>query len=131
VSVTNEPSASARTSGPGGRFAYPKARRILKRAEFRQVYEAGFRVTAHCFVAFCWKSPVKDGPKVGFTVPRGLGKAVVRNRMRRRLRETVRRNLGRIAAEWRIVWNLRRGALDAPQAVLDSEVEKVIVRCVA
>ena len=81
------------------------------------------------FVAFCWKAAVADGPKTGFTTPRALGKAVKRNRMRRRLRETVRRRLARLGPEWRIVWNLRRPALDAPQDVLDSEVERVFERC--
>ncbi len=81
------------------------------------------------FVAFCWKSGVADGPKTGFTAPRALGKAVRRNRMRRRLRETVRRRIARLGPEWRIVWNLRRPALEAPQALLDSEVERVMERC--
>ena len=66
---------------------------------------------------------------MGFTSPRTLGKAVKRNRMRRRLRETVRRRLAKLGPGWRIVWNLRRPAYDASQAVLDSEVERVLDRC--
>jgi ribonuclease P protein component len=80
-------------------------------------------------VAFCWKSPLADGPKVGFTTPRALGKAVVRNRMRRRLREVVRVRLSQLAPEWRIVWNLRRAALTAPVEKLAGEVERVFERC--
>lgn len=51
--------------------------------------------------------------------------------MRRRLRETVRRGLVQVEPHWRIVWNLRRASLDAPQEVLDREVNKVLQRCVA
>ena len=114
--------------------ALPKTRRLLKRAEFRQVYDQGFRVVATTFVAFCWKAPVADGAgaeaaKIGFTTPRALGKAVKRNRMRRRLRETIRRRLHALSPGWRIVWNLRRPALDAPIALLESEVERVFARC--
>jgi ribonuclease P protein component len=80
-------------------------------------------------VAFCWKSPQADGPKVGFTTPRALGKAVARNRMRRRLRELVRLHLPTLAPEWRIVWNLRRGALEASPTRLAGEVARVFERC--
>jgi ribonuclease P protein component len=110
-------------------MAFPKARRLLRPPDFRQVYDLGFKVVCRTFVAFCWKAAEADGPKTGFTTPRTLGKAVKRNRMRRRLRETVRRRLARLGPEWRIVWNLRRPALDAPQEVLDSEVERVFERC--
>jgi ribonuclease P protein component len=72
-----------------------------------------------------------DGPKVGFTAPRVLGKAVKRNRMRRRVRETVRRSLSRLGPRWRIVFNIRKPAFDAPQSVLDREVLKVMERCAA
>ncbi len=108
---------------------------MLKSSQFRQIYDAGFRVPSQCFVAFCWRAPEADGvpeadgPKIGFTAPRVLGKATLRNRMKRRLRETIRRELWRLAPRWRIVWNLRRAALTAPQTQLQSEVERVFERC--
>ena len=110
-------------------LAFPKSRRLLKRAEFRKVYDEGSRVACSCFVAFCLKSTADQASRMGFTTTRALGKAVVRNRMRRRLRETVRRSLARLAPGWQIVWNLRRASLVAPQALLESEVEKVFHRC--
>jgi RNase P protein component len=51
--------------------------------------------------------------------------------MKRRLRETIRRRFAALSPGWEIVWNLRRGALAAPQSVLDSEVDKVFQRCKA
>ena len=53
-------------------------------------------------------------PHIGFTVPRALGKAVVRNRIRRRVREAVRLYLDRLNPQWSIVINPRRKAFDAP-----------------
>jgi ribonuclease P protein component len=114
---------------------FPKTRRLLRPAEFRAVYDQGFKVTTGCFVAFCWRSPgvsgADDGPRVGFTTPRALGKAVLRNRMRRRLREAVRTRLPELGPGWRIVWNLRRGTLSVPHSQLVTEVEKVLARCSA
>jgi len=112
----------------------------LKNAEFREVYDRGFKVPCICFVAFCWKPPAgepggvaepAEGPRVGFTTPRALGKAVKRNRMKRRLREVVRKSLMNVDPRWRIVWNLRRACLEAPQAEIEREVRKVLERCKA
>lgn len=120
-------------SVPRGAGSFPKSRRLLRPAEFRTVYNQGFKVTTGCFVAFCWRDGEhrgdQAGPRVGFTTPRALGPAADRNRMRRRLREVVRTRLGAVAPEWRIVWNLRRGALQANHDRLVAEVEKVLARC--
>jgi ribonuclease P protein component len=70
-----------------------------------------------------------DGPKIGFTIPRAVGKAVVRNRIRRRVREAVRFYLDRMNPEWSIVINPRRKAFDAPMTELKREVERLIARC--
>lgn len=132
-SVTNAQSATP-TPNTGAsaqpRLTFPKSRRILKRAEFRKVYDEGFKVPSSCFVAFCWKNPdLLDGSGVGFTTPRALGKATLRNRMKRRLRETIRRRFSALSPGWKIVWNLRRSALTVPQTFLDNEVERVFLRC--
>jgi len=66
---------------------------------------------------------------VGFTVPRALGKAVVRNRIKRRVREAVRFHLNQLSPEWSIVINPRRKALDAPLPELEREVERLFLRC--
>jgi ribonuclease P protein component len=70
-----------------------------------------------------------DGPRIGFTLPRAVGKAVVRNRIRRRLREVIRLRLDRLNPQWSIVFNPRRKAFDAPIAELQREVEKLFLRC--
>lgn len=80
------------------------------------------------FVAFCWQSGSGEA-RVGFTAPRSLGKAVSRNRMRRRLRETIRRRLSQVAPGWWIVFNIRKSCFDAPQPELDAAVDRVVARC--
>jgi len=62
-------------------------------------------------------------------VSRALGKAVVRNRIRRRVREAVRSCLDRLNPQWSIVINPRRKAFDAPMPELRREVEKFFLRC--
>jgi ribonuclease P protein component len=107
---------------------------LLKSAQFRRVYDNGFRVSCPFFAAFCLRNqsgePLPNaGPRIGFTIPRGVGKAVVRNRIRRRLREIFRKRMAKLAPGWEIVLNPRRSVEVALLADLEREVERLIARC--
>jgi ribonuclease P protein component len=54
---------------------------------------------------------------------------VVRNRIKRRVREAVRLHLSQLSPQWSIVINPRRKVLDAPVADLHREVERLFQRC--
>ena len=88
-------------------------------------------MTGPYFAAFCLRvpRPETDGPRLGFTLPRAFGKAVSRNRAKRRLREALRVRLHEIAPQWDIVINPRRPALNAPSQELRREVDRLIKRC--
>ena len=64
--------------------------------------------------------------RFGFAVGKVLGKAVVRNRLKRRLRESVR-SLP-VAHGWDLVLNARRGAQDADYHELRSNVAELMSR---
>jgi ribonuclease P protein component len=98
------------------------------------VYDHGSRYSGPFFAAFYAPAskidgPVGSGPKVGFTVPRSLGGAVVRNRIKRRVREAVRLRLDLLSPQWEIVFNPRRAAMDSPFTELTREIEKLFLRC--
>ena len=93
------------------------------------MYDNGVRYACPVFAAFCVRETEADGPKIGFTVPRALGKAVDRNRIRRRVREAVRMELERLNPQWSIVINPRRKALEAPVAEMRREIERLFQRC--
>jgi len=93
------------------------------------VYDQGSRFNGPLFSAFCVREPQPDGPHIGFTTPRALGKAVSRNRIRRRVREAVRGQLHRLNPHWTIVINPRRKALEAPWTEIEREVERLFRRC--
>ena len=114
---------------PQGIRAFPKSVRILRSSDFRKVYDNGTRYTCPFFAAFCVANPAVAGPRVGFTTPRALGKAVLRNRLRRRVREAVRLELASLSSEWAIVFNPRRKTLDCVFTELQAEVRRLFIRC--
>jgi ribonuclease P protein component len=115
---------------PGRPFL--KSSRILKSSGFRRVYDQGTRYSSRLFTAFCLDiaDPARPpGARIGFTVPRAIGKAVTRNRIKRRMREAFRLDLPMMGPQWDVVVNPRRTVLDAPFDELRDEVRKLISRC--
>jgi ribonuclease P protein component len=108
---------------------FPKRVRLLRSQDFRRVYDHGARYACPLFAAFCVRESEPGGPRIGFTVPRVLGNAVVRNRTKRRFREAVRSCLDGLTSPWSIVINPRRKAFDAPMPELRREVGKLLARC--
>ena len=110
-------------------LSFPKTARILLSSDYRRVYEEGFRVSGPYFAAFCLRRQEVQGPRIGLTVSRALGKSVVRNRLKRRIREAVRRRLFQLDGHFEIVFNPRRAALTARFEDLEQEVERLFSRC--
>ena len=115
-----------------GVYRFTKNSRLLKSVDFRKVYDNGSRFSCPYFVAFLYRhSPdaVAGGPRIGFTIPRAVGKATVRNRIRRRIREHLRVRLAELDPALDIVLNPRRAAAEAPLAELTRQLERLIERC--
>ena len=107
---------------------FPKRARLLRRAEFRKVYDQGRRRSLDFLVAFALENG-EPHSRIGLTVPRAVGNAVERNRIRRRLRESIRKRLAELGPGWDIVLNVRQTAKAVDFFVLDETVAKYFGYC--
>lgn len=97
-----------------GRFTFPKEVRLRRRAEFLRVQERGHKVTADCVLALVLPNGRPDGlSRVGLTVSSKVGNAVVRSRIRRRLRELFRTRRASLPKGLDMVFIARSSAKDA------------------
>ncbi len=69
---------------------FERGRRLRARAEFDRVFQKGRRLDGRQFVMIALPNGKKEH-RLGMTVGRKLGAAVIRNRARRLLRESFRR----------------------------------------
>jgi ribonuclease P protein component len=108
---------------------FPKSARVLRTAEFRNIYDHGVRLSTPLFAAFLFRRPENqgEGARLGLTVPRAIGGAVVRNRIKRRLRDLFRRHRADFGP-CDIVLNPRRTLLDASSEDLLRALRKVMER---
>jgi ribonuclease P protein component len=130
--VTREPFATHTPSSTRGRaLTFPPASRVLRTADFRTAYDHGIRYSGPLFAAFCVArtDAERRSARLGLTVPRAVGGAIVRNRIKRRLREAFRLRRAEIGAQWDIVLNVRRAAALASYPELERALAKVIEKC--
>ena len=82
------------TPAPPSQHRADQPFRLTRRAEFLRVASAGRRVAVHGLVLQALEREGGGPARLGFTVTRKVGNAVVRNRTRRRLKEVARLYLG-------------------------------------
>ena len=75
---------------------------VKKNSDFRRIYSKGKSSVTPYLVVYCRRNK-EDVNRVGFTVSSKLGHAVVRNRIRRRLREIYRLHTPELSCGWDII----------------------------
>jgi ribonuclease P protein component len=115
-------------SSGSSKQGFPKRARLLRSVEFRKVYDQGRRRSLDFLVAFAMENG-QPHSRIGLTVPRAVGGSVERNRIRRRLRESIRKRLAELGPGWDIVLNVRQTAKAVDFAVLDETIAKYFCAC--
>ena len=92
---------------------------LKKNSDFRRLYAKGKSAVTPCLVLYARPNRLGEN-RLGYTVSAKLGHAVVRNRVRRRLREIVRLNSPKLKKGWDIVVVARTRCVDAEYRQLES-----------
>ncbi|GGK33725.1 ribonuclease P protein component [Caldalkalibacillus thermarum] len=90
-----------------------KQYRLRKNQEFARVYRHGQSVANRQLVLFYLPNENVEHFRLGVSVSKKLGLAVVRNRLKRVVREAVRLKAKHIKQGYDLVIIVRKGALDA------------------
>ena len=92
---------------------------LKKNYEFHRLYSKGKSAVTPFLVVYA-RSSKRAGNRIGFTVSNKLGKAVKRNRVRRRLREIYRLHEARFVPGTELVVVARARAVTATYRQLES-----------
>lgn len=107
----------------------PAARdlRLRKHADYQRVYQASRKHFSNSMTYF-FRARAEEGvagPRVGLTAGRVLGKAVERNRIKRRMREVVRHHASLLDVDVDVVLHPRRSVLAMKFDDLETEVGRI------
>ena len=90
------------------RFGLPKSSLLRKKVEFDRVYQVGRRLHGPNF-SLIYAANDGQGSRLGISVPKKVGRAVLRNRIKRIIRETFRLERSLFPAGCDIVITVRPG----------------------
>lgn len=85
-----------------GPLAFPRHERLTRKRDFEAAFRTGRRSVGPLFVCYAVRRE-SQGRKFGFAVSRKIGTAVVRNRVKRLLREFYRTHRAQIDDDTHIV----------------------------
>ena len=104
---------------------FPREVRLVRRGEFDAVYRTGKRRSSSHFTVFFRANELAQS-RFGFSIKKALGGAVVRNRIRRRVREIVRCHRREIPAGWDIVIHPKNSVTHATYAALTVDLLRLL-----
>ena len=104
--------------------------RLRKHADYQRVYTSSRKQFTKQMAFFFSLRPEQrrsdtPGPRVGLTVGKVLGMAVERNRIKRRLRECIRRHAATLTFPVDVIVHPRRSTLTLDAATLDREIAQI------
>jgi len=119
--MTNLPQPDQRQSLTGAR--------LCKHADYQRAYAASRKrqsASMNWFLALQSPAVSPPGPRIGLTAGKVLGKAHERNRIKRRMKEALRRHLDLLPASCDLILHPRRTVLTLDFKKLEAEIVRIL-----
>jgi ribonuclease P protein component len=104
--------------------------RLRKHADYQRAYAASRKRQSASMTWFLAPQAPDDpwatSPRVGLTAGKVMGKAHERNRLKRRMREVLRRHVDLLPRGFDLIFHPRRGVLTIEFAKLEAEVVRIL-----
>jgi ribonuclease P protein component len=135
LSISNNRNPLGGVHGSSTRTLSMSGARLRKHADYQRVYAASRKRQSASMSWFLapQSEPVPKpicglipGPRVGLTAGKVLGKAHERNRIKRRMRDILRRHVDLLPVGFDLVLHPRRSVLTAEFSKLEAEVVRIL-----
>lgn len=108
-------------------YSLPRSHILRLRTDFERIKTLGRRQVGRYIV--CNYLYLPESPRLaGFIVPKACGNAVIRNKVRRRLKELYRLNQGKLPEDLQSVWIARRSAKLPDLVEFKKDFEKIVAQ---
>lgn len=107
------------------KFFFPPSFRLLNHSDFAHISNKGCKVITPLFIVLYLKSELPVS-RLGITVSRKIGNAVLRNRIKRLFREFFRRNKDKLSQCYDISIIARKNIIHVDSKKLNVSLSKII-----
>lgn len=101
--------------------------RLTKNFEYIKVYQAGRRWSSPFFTMYTKENGL-DTTRLGVSVSKRIGNSVVRNRVKRRLKEAFKKNMKKVKKGYDVIISAKKPAKDADFWVVEREIINLFKR---
>jgi len=105
---------------------YPKNVRIKREFEFRQTFLHGSKKRGESLIVFRKKRSGEGGPKFGIKVGRGIRTAAKRNKIKRVIKEILRKNKERFGKDENVIVLYKSAPEEIDPQKLKEELERLM-----
>ena len=98
---------------------------LKKNKEFNLVYNQGKSIASKYLVLYYYNKNDTDQIKAGFSISKRIGKAVVRNKLRRRLKEIIRDEEDNLKKGYNIIFIARKPVINLDFHKIKKDVKKL------
>ena len=104
-----------------------KSFRLTKNFEFKKVYEARRRWSSPFFTMYVKKNQL-DKTRLGVSISKKVGKSVLRNKIKRRIKEIFRNNMEKIKKGYDVVISVKPEAANADFKSMENQLKLLLKR---